>query len=357
MSDRRRVCQSTDVLRFVKFGGLLAELWCCCSRWQTVLVATFIITSIPGQSSGELQVKVECESRGSATVNSAGITNDDQRPTAVPSKSAAETFERFVRECLRVTPGTDPFPKSFRFGTDDPADFAIPPRDVVLPMVFRISRFEVTQELYEAVMQSNPSRWKGPRNSAESMTFADARAFCLKLTAMLRDRKLIANNEFVRLPTEYEWEYCCRAGTTTRYSFGDAAAAKSDTTPVASLLDPYAWHTGNAAGNDPAVGVLKPNAWGLYDMHGYLSEFVADDAARGASPKSADANPSLSDDSASKPEPGSETCVIRGGSWRDDFTKLTSASRLTFSVSAVSDAVGFRCVIAEKPQPASSGTR
>ena len=77
-------------------------------------------------------------------------------------------------------------------------------------------------------------------------------------------------------PAKAEWEYCCRAGTTTKYSFGDEAQKPGDVTPKATLLGEYGWHTGNAAGNDPPVGALKPNPWGLYDMHGYLWEFTAD---------------------------------------------------------------------------------
>ncbi len=250
-----------------------------------------------------------------------------------------QILERFVRECLLITPGTPPFPQEFPFGNPEPGKHTIPQRTVRMTQPFRICQFEVTQELYAAVMRVNPSQWQGPRNSAESMTFRDAQKFCERLTEMLQAAKLIESDERVRLPTEVEWEYCCRAGTTTRYSFGDEAAAPEDVPPVATLLDAYAWHTGNAAGNDPEVGVLKPNAWNLFDMHGYLSEFVSD--AWSLSGR----DPSPDNDAADSQPADSAQRVIRGGSWKDSYKDLTSASRQPVRADAVSDAVGIRCVI------------
>lgn len=261
---------------------------------------------------------------------------------ARPSKDETEILERFVRECVRITPGTGIFPQKFVFGTDDREPHAASPREVLMSQNFRVSRYEVTQELYQAVMKANPSRWKGPRNSVESMTCEQAVQFCRKLTAMLHSRNLIGGNEEVRLPSEVEWEYCCRAGTTTRYSFGDKAATAADVSPKASLLDPYAWHTGNAAGNDPAVGILKPNPWGLCDCHGYLWEFTADEWTE-TGVASTGAENAASDSSAAMR-------TVRGGSWKDDSSRLTSTSRQPVAASASDDAIGFRCLIAEKPQ-------
>jgi formylglycine-generating enzyme required for sulfatase activity len=217
--------------------------------------------------------------------------------------------------------------------------FALPERTVAMSQSFRISKYEMTQELYAVITGVNPSRWKGPRNSVESMSFLDAESFCTKLTVQLRAAKLIAPNEIVRLPTEAEWEYCCRAGTDTLYSFGDSASAGTDGADATSILNEYAWHTGNAAGNDPAVGVLKPNPWGLFDMHGYLWEYVSDKYRL---------PDSLAPDQAI---PGATTRIIRSGSWRDHASSLTSGARLPVPDHVSSDAIGFRCVIAKKPQP------
>jgi formylglycine-generating enzyme required for sulfatase activity len=260
----------------------------------------------------------------------------DLPSTTEASASPEAALERFVRECVEIRPGTSTFPRRAILGSDHPDDPGLPKQEVTFDQVFRISRYETTQELYDAVIGANPSRWKGPRNSAEMMSWKDAREFCRKLTLVLRQRSLIRDNESVRLPTEAEWEYCCRAGTVTRYSFGEAAARATDVSPRASMLDEYAWHTGNAAGNDPAVGILKPNPWGLYDMHGYLSEYVQDSWS----------TPGSDTDSAT----GGTQRVIRGGSWKDHYSELTSASRMPVSEEGTSDGIGFRCVIAENPE-------
>lgn len=262
---------------------------------------------------------------GAASVD-AQTTETEERPTAVPSKSASEMLERFVRECVRITPGEEGFATEVTLGTAKPEPFELPAFQTQITHAFRISKYEMTQELYQLVMGRNPSRWKGPRNSVENVSFQDAEAFCEKLTKQLHQQKLIATSEEVRLPTAVEWEYSCRAGAGTRYCFGDVAGEGNST----ALLDEFAWHTGNAAGNDPAVGVLKPNAWGLCDVHGYLWEFVSDNVTKDS-------------------EAAADRRMVRGGSWRDHHSKLSCSSWSAVSTTTVSDALGFRCVIAEKP--------
>ncbi len=250
------------------------------------------------------------------------------------AKPADAILKRFISECVSITPGSKNFPLEFPMGRHFEGPMALPEHTVKMSQPFRICKFETTQELYAHVMGSNPSRWKGPRNSVESMGYTDAETFCTKLTTRLQAAKLIEATEIVRLPTEAEWEYCCRAGTDTRYSFGDAAGVETDKDPIASILDQYAWHTGNAAGNDPAVGVLKPNPWDLFDMHGYLWEYVTDSEVVQES------------DDKSNPAAKTATRIIRGGSWKDRASHLTSGARRLVSITETSDAVGFRCVIA-----------
>ncbi|UUO06759.1 formylglycine-generating enzyme family protein [Blastopirellula sp. J2-11] len=193
-------------------------------------------------------------------------------------------------------------------GEDDKQKTLLPFQD------FAMARYETTQDLYEAVIGANPSRWKGARNSVEMTSLADAEAFCEKVTTLLRDAKLIDADQVVRLPTKTEWEYCCRAGTTTQYHFGDDESDLGD----------YAWFSGNAAGNDPPVGAKKPNAWGLYDMHGYLAEWTLADKTTNGKPI---------------------TAYVRGGSWKSPPEDCLSASAQKLAAAATDDAVGFRCVL------------
>ena len=172
-------------------------------------------------------------------------------------------------------------------------------------------KFETTQEVFQAVVGTEPSRWKGPRNSVEMVSWDEAVAFCTKATELLRDARLITAHEAVRLPSEAEWELACRAGTTTAFSFGDDPA----------LLADFGWFNGNAAGNDPPAGAKKPNPWGLYDLHGYVWEWCSDAAT--------------------------ENQPIRGGAWTSTAAECQSNSRKTLPRDTRRPDLGFRCVLAK----------
>jgi formylglycine-generating enzyme required for sulfatase activity len=247
-------------------------------------------------------------------------------------------LKTFVSEFVAITPGEGKFPASFNMGDDSGSLNVRPAHRVTMTKPFAMAKYEVPQNLYEAVMGTNPSRWKGPRNSVEMMSWDEANDFCDKITKRLVRLKLIPDGERIRLPTEAEWEYCCRAGTETKYSFGDKAQADDDVSPKATLLGAYAWHTGNAAGNDPPVGALKPNAWGLYDCHGYLWEFTSDPWTDNYSqaPESGDVSVKITDET--------KAFAIRGGSWKDGFEKLKSTSRRRLARDGKDDDIGFRCV-------------
>jgi len=159
--------------------------------------------------------------------------------------------------------------------------------EVTISKPFYMGVTEVTQAQYEAVMGTNPSRFKGATNPVDTVSWDDAAEFCKKLSEKTR--------QAVRLPTEAEWEYACRAGTTTRFSFGDKDGVLGD----------YAWYDGNSGGTTYPVGQKKPNAWGLYDMHGNVWEWCAD--WNGDYPKGAVTDPQ---------GPGAgEYRVLRGGAW------------------------------------------
>jgi gluconolactonase len=209
---------------------------------------------------------------------------------AEPAGDELRLLQTFREEFVLIRPGRGKFPAADN-----------------LPLAFAIGRFEVPQNLWRAVVGSSPSKWAGERNSVEQLSFAEAEAFCKKVTARLRQAKLISAEQVVRLPTSAEWEYAAAAGTNTKYSFGDDV----------NELGTYAWFTGNAAGNDPVVGAKKSNPWGLYDVHGYLWEWCTTDKGP----------------------------VIRGGSWRDKADELTTVSTKVVEPGTRNDALGLRCVL------------
>jgi formylglycine-generating enzyme required for sulfatase activity len=150
---------------------------------------------------------------------------------------------------------------SFMMGDDKGGPHQKPVHKVTITKPFYLGKYEVTQEQWQAVMGNNPSHFKGPKNPVEVVSWNDCQEFLAKLNEKLR-----AGGAKFSLPTEAQWEYACRAGTTTRYSFGDDMDQLKD----------YAWFGKEAEGTTHPVGQKKPNAWGLYDMHGNVAEWCAD---------------------------------------------------------------------------------
>ncbi len=187
---------------------------------------------------------------------------------------------------------------------------------------FAIGKYPVTQAQYEAVMGTNPSLFQNcfknnPQNPVEMVSWDEAQAFCKELSQI--------TGKTYRLPTEAEWEYACRGGTTTRFYFGDDA----------NQLGDYAWYDGNSQSTTHPVGQKKPNAWGLYDMSGNVWEWCEDnwhDNYIGA-PK--DGSAWLTNDH--------DYQIMRGGSWFDFPSYCRSASRDEFYRDGY-DFLGFRVV-------------
>jgi formylglycine-generating enzyme required for sulfatase activity len=195
---------------------------------------------------------------------------------------------------------------------------------VTLTKPFELGVYEVTQEQYEKVKGTNPSSSKGPQNPVEKVSWEDAVEFCRKLSELPEEK---AAGRVYRLPTEAEWEYACRAGTTTAYSFGDDE----------SQLRDYAWFSGNAT---HPVGQKKPNPWGLYDMHGNVWEWCQD--SYGAFPQGLATDPK-------GPSSGSYR-VYRGGSWNLTVRLCRSSSRSRCSPSYHFGYLGFRVVCVPSSQ-------
>jgi len=204
---------------------------------------------------------------------------------------------------------------TFTMGEGDDA------HEVTLTKPFKMGVHEVTQAQYEQVMKNNPSNFKGAENPVENVRWDDAVEFCHKLSALPAEK---AEGNVYRLPTEAEWEYACRAGTTTQFSFGDDE----------SKLGDYAWYRENSAEKTHPVGSKVSNAWGLYDMHGNVWEWCQDvwhdDYPEG---------------SVKDPRRGTSDSrrVIRGGCWYGPALSCRSPDR-DAGHNARSNVWGFRVV-------------
>jgi formylglycine-generating enzyme required for sulfatase activity len=203
-------------------------------------------------------------------------------------KSAPATGRRFYRAVVYAAPTNMVFipPGTFRMGSPtnevDRYDWLEGPQTAVtISRGFWMGKYLVTQGDYLSVVGSNPSWFNGDHTDSgwtnygtdlsrpvEQVSWEEATAYCAQLTQQERAAGRIATNSVYRLPTEAEWEYACRAWTSTRFSYGDD--------PAYTSLTNYAWYGDNSGGMTHPVGQKLPNPWGLYDMHGNVFEFCQD---------------------------------------------------------------------------------
>lgn len=218
--------------------------------------------------------------------------------------------------------------------------------EVTLTKGFWAAKFETTQGQWKRVVGKLPGKFTAELPAGDDLpvgdvTFAQAEAFCDALTALgTKDGTLPAGWAF-RLPTEAQWEYACRAGTTTATAFGDKLSTKQ-----ANFKDkPY---NGAAAGPSlvaaATVGSYPANAWGLHDMHGNTFEWCRD-WYHATLPGGTDPDLYAAKATASKNRDGSVSRVRRGGAWTDEGTYLRSALRLRFEPERGYDHIGFRVVL------------
>ena len=181
----------------------------------------------------------------------------------------------------------------------------------------------VTQAHWSSVMGSNPSKfqegWSSGLRPVESISYSEVKAFLEKLNQ--GERQFMGFEGTWRLPSEVEWEYVAKAGTSTRWSFGNKDAE----------LDAHGWHAGNSGATTREVGSKKANPWGFHDMHGLVYEFT-----------STIWQPSHANDKPSNSSP--EFVVAKGGSWFTESDSTRSSSRRRMNISDRKDGVGFRLV-------------
>ncbi len=198
-----------------------------------------------------------------------------------------------------------------------------PQHNVTFSRPFYLGKFEVTQAQWIRVMGDNPSEFKGPTRPVDNVSWLDCQKFLARL-ATLTGRK-------VALPTESQWEYACRAGTTTTWSFGDKPEVAGD----------YAWIGENSGGTTHPVGEKKPNAWGLYDMHGNVWEWCADAYEKHAYAKSAPIDPTG--------PTSNDGRILRGGAWGEHPNNMRCAARNCNGADGHHNGTGFRCVLLLEP--------
>jgi formylglycine-generating enzyme required for sulfatase activity len=201
-----------------------------------------------------------------------------------------------------------------------------PQHKVKITKAFFMGTTEVTQAQWKAVMGNNPSDFHGDDLPVEKVSWDDCQEFLKILSAK--------EGKTYRLPTEAEWEYACRAGSTTRFNVGDDG----------NTFDGVVWHLQNSDFRTHPVGQKKPNAWGLYDMHGNVWELCQDWYEEDYYKRSPTNDPA-------GPETG-DGRVSRGGSWAIGLRGCRSAYRTVGDASARDNRYGFRVVVSgAKPPP------
>lgn len=238
---------------------------------------------------------------------------------------------------------------TFSMGSAKDRDDQKPVHRVRLTKPFSIAVHEVTNAQWKAVMGDPPSRWRDDNHPVEQVSWSDAVSFCNKLSELPAER---AAGRAYRLPTEAEWEYACRAGSKTRFSCGDDGkllldhAWFADNSGGAPLDAERIMHKALADGNPAdftnaltanncathAVGMKKANAWGLFDLHGNVSEWCLD--MYGPYPKGTVVNPTGPVDG-----PGH---VARGGGWNNAAKHCISSHRFGGHLKHRAHDLGFR---------------
>ena len=272
----------------------------------------------------------------------AGISpgkNEEKRsanpPTTLPAAAEAKSTwiegeNNLSLGFIWIEPGTfvmgSPRPESDRDNNEGPQT------RVTISRGFWMAIHEVTQREFSRVMHHNPSRFKGDLLPVEQVSWFVATNYCATLTIQERAAGRLLDDYSYRLPTEAEWEFACRAGTRTRFSYGDD--------PGYANLGKYGWVRSNSGNQTHPVGQELPNPWGLKDMYGNVFEWCSTWYA---------AYPGGSVTDPTGPSSGSNR-AMRGGSWLYFGGDCRSAARGNYDPSdGLDDYFGLRVVVGRSP--------
>ena len=263
--------------------------------------------------------EVVSELLGNIRTTAGGGSYTQTRPVGGQSTGAATitiTAGNVSFEMIKVEAGSFIMGCTNEQGSDC-YDSENPSHRVTITQDYYIGKYEVTQELYEAVMGVNPSRWKAYNRPVEMVSWNDAQEFCAELSRMTGRR--------FTLPTEAEWEYAARGGkknTNAKYS-------------GSSSVNNVAWYDGNSGNQTHPVGTLRPNELGIYDMSGNVWEWCQDWYGSYSSTSQTDP---------AGPGSGSDR-VLRGGSWGSGARGCRVAYRFNITPDYRSNYFGFRIVL------------
>ncbi|MEZ5336113.1 MAG: formylglycine-generating enzyme family protein [Methanolobus sp.] len=254
------------------------------------------------------------EEENTGTDNVAGTADD---AGTEEEQTADDTFSNSVgMDFVKIPAGT------FTMGAPEEESYSDkderPTHEVTISNEYYIGAYEVTQEQWEAVMGENPSKFTGSNLPVEKVSWADANNFVEQLNE-------VEGTDTYRLPTEAEWEYAARAGTSTAYSFGDDPA----------MLISYGWFDDNSEDRTRPVGMKEANPWGLYDVHGNVAEWVMDQYHSNYQKAPVDGSEWMD---------GVDRRIIRGGSWDNAEANCRSAHREDLGEGSRTDYVGLRIV-------------
>ena len=244
---------------------------------------------------------------------------DSTSPTTAPVRISVRLPGGIRMRFIRVEPG------SYTMGSGHFYENEKPAHPVTLTRPFYLGECEVTQAQWRSLMKANPSHVRVSRNPVENVSWNDCQEFLKRLSSH------VPRGMSVRLPTEAEWEYACRAGSTGEYCFGDDPSG----------LGEYAWYRETSGGRPHAAGIKRANAWGFRDMHGNVWEWCSDWYGPYAAGAQTDPH---------GPTTGTIRC-LRGGDWNNQPWICRSAMRSADQTPDRRSAfIGFRVALSQADQ-------